>query len=394
MPLVQRLAKHARLNWQSLAFPDVSSPPFLVLFINSLCNMKCEHCFYWQQLNQPDDLTVEELVKLSEELGPIQNLNLSGGEPFLRNEFGQICRQFIRKNQVKEIYVPTNGYFTDKTITQIREVLKEPSLQLFAVELSLDGMQEFHDTFRVTKNSFRKSMETYDALEELQREHPRLQIHSISTATQTNMDEIRRLTTYLFDRCPNMSHHNLALIRGDRKNPTLQGPALQEYQELYQYVRRLWAPREQSRYGSYVEPMLQWAKVKTAQEQRQVIPCRAGILTAVIHANGDVALCEQHAPIGNLRRNSFMQIWHSDEARKLRASIKAKECYCTNEIFMWSSIAYQPLELARAMLSARPWKHFPALADNERADWQSRLGNGSPPNSANRISLPILAQPK
>ncbi len=56
--------------------------------------MKCEHCFYWRQLNQPDDLTFEELVKLSKELGRIENLNLSGGEPFLRPDFGAVCRQF------------------------------------------------------------------------------------------------------------------------------------------------------------------------------------------------------------------------------------------------------------------------------------------------------------
>ena len=67
--LFQRVAKHAKLNWQNLALPDVPSPPFLILFINSICNMKCEHCFYWQQLNQRDDLTFEEIVALSEELG-------------------------------------------------------------------------------------------------------------------------------------------------------------------------------------------------------------------------------------------------------------------------------------------------------------------------------------
>ena len=60
--LSQRIAKHARLSWQSFALPDVPSPPFLILFINSLCNMKCEHCFYWQQLNQRDDLTYDEIV--------------------------------------------------------------------------------------------------------------------------------------------------------------------------------------------------------------------------------------------------------------------------------------------------------------------------------------------
>jgi MoaA/NifB/PqqE/SkfB family radical SAM enzyme len=153
--LSQRVAKHARLNWQNLAIPDVPSPPFLILFINSLCNMKCEHCFYWRQLNQPNDLTFEEMVSLSEDLGPIENLNLSGGEPFLRKEFAVICRQFIKKNGVKEIYVPTNGYFADRTIKAIRGVLEEPALALFGVELSLDGMPAFHDEFRKSRNSFR-----------------------------------------------------------------------------------------------------------------------------------------------------------------------------------------------------------------------------------------------
>ncbi len=111
--------------------------------------MKCEHCFYWQNLNRPDDLSFDELVDLSRQLGRIENLNLSGGEPFLREEFGAICREFIRRNGVREIYVPTNGYFTDKTIAQIRETLRERDLRLFVVELSLDGMPEFHDRFRV-----------------------------------------------------------------------------------------------------------------------------------------------------------------------------------------------------------------------------------------------------
>jgi MoaA/NifB/PqqE/SkfB family radical SAM enzyme len=365
-----RVVKHLRLYRQALAIPDVPSPPYVTLFINSICNMKCEHCFYWSSLNAPDDLSLDELVGLSNQLGRIENLNLSGGEPFLRPEFGQICRQFIRHNGVQEIYVPTNGYFTDKTISQIRDTLSEASLRLFAVELSLDGMAEFHDRFRVSKNAFARAMATYDALEELQREDPRLQIHAISTATADNMDEIRRLTTFLFERCPQMTHHNLALIRGDRKNRSLQGPKLAEYQALYEYVRRLWAAREAGRYGGIVEPMLQWAKVKTAREQRQVIPCRAGVLSAVIYANGDVAVCEQHAALGNLRQRSFRQIWYSPEARRLRASIRARECHCTNEIFLWPSITFQPLQLLRAMVGAKVWRPPAPLASADRVVWQ------------------------
>jgi MoaA/NifB/PqqE/SkfB family radical SAM enzyme len=240
---------------------------------------------------------------------------------------------------------------------------------LFVVELSLDGMPAFHDEFRKTPNSFRKAMQTYDALAALQKEDPRLQIHAISVATERNMAEIKQLTTFLYDRCPQMMHHNLAIIRGDRKNPTLKGPALQEYRDLYSYIRRLWSDREQTRYGSIVEPMLQWAKLRSAEEERQFVACRAGVLTAVIHANGDVGVCEQRPPIGNLRKNSFREIWYSQHAGEIRGSISRKECYCTNEIFMWPSIVFQPVELAKSMLGAKVWVRATPLKPEERVDY-------------------------
>jgi MoaA/NifB/PqqE/SkfB family radical SAM enzyme len=364
MNTLERALRHARITWRN--YQHLPSPPFLILFINSICNQKCEHCFYWKNLNRRDDLTTEELFALSNSLGRIENLNLSGGEPFLRPEFGQICRQFIRQNQVRQIYVPTNGYFTEKTVTQITETLKEKDLNLFVAEISLDGLGEFHNKFRGSPGAFDKAMQTYDALAKLQESDARLRIHSISTATDVNMDEIQRLTSYLFDRCPKMDHHNLAMIRGDRKNPSLQGPSLEQYRKLYEYVRRLWAPREEGRYGSVVEPMLQWAKSRTAASQTQVVPCRAGILNAVVYSNGDVSVCESHAPLGNLREKSFWDIWSSPEADRLRKSIAAKECYCTNEVFLWPSITYQPQQLVRAIVSAKVWQGAQPLPDSER----------------------------
>ena len=360
----ERILRHARITWRN--YQHLPSPPFLILFINSICNQKCEHCFYWRNLNRKDDLSTEELFALSRSLGRIENLNLSGGEPFLRPEFGEICRQFILQNQVRQIYVPTNGYFTEKTVKQITETLKEKDLELFVAEISLDGLGEFHNKFRGSPGSFDKAMQTYDALAQLQESDPRLRIHSISTATDVNMDEIRRLTSYLFDRCPKMDHHNLAMIRGDRKNPSLQGPSLEQYRQLYEYVRRLWAPREQGRYGSIVEPMLQWAKSQTAATQKQVVPCRAGVLNAVVYSNGDVSLCENHPPLGNLREKSFWEIWRSAEAESLRKSIAAKDCYCTNEVFLWPSITYQPQQLVRAMVGAKVWQGIPPLGPGER----------------------------
>ena len=184
------------------------------------------------------------------------------------------------------------------------------------------------------------------------------------------MKEIRLLTTFLYDRCPRMMHHNLAIVRGDRMNPTLKGPALQEYKDLYDYVRRLWSQREDRRYGSIVEPMLQYAKVKAAEAGRQYVPCRAGVLSAVVHANGDIGVCEQRPPIGNLRQQSFMEIWRSHVTNEIRRSIRDKECYCTNEIFMWPSIVFQPAQLAKSMVGARVWKRIIPLMPHERVDYR------------------------
>ena len=366
MNLPKRIQRHVRIMGEN--YKEITTPRFLVLFINSICNMKCEHCFYWTSLNKKDDLSKEELFALSESLGPIENLNLSGGEPFIRKEFSEICRKFITQNGVREIYVPTNGYFTEKTVKQVTQTLEEPSLNLLVIELSLDGMPEFHDTFRVAKNSFRKSMETYEALVEIQKTDPRLRIHCNSCATERNMDEIKQLTSYLYERCPNMDHHNLAVIRGDRKDPSLGGPVLKKYEDLFEYIRRLWAPREEGRYGSIVEPMLQWAKVETIKQERQVVPCTAGRLTGVVYANGDVSTCETLEPLGNLRKETFPEIWQSERADKARQSIANKDCFCTTEVFMWPSFAYAPIPLASTMIGSRPWRRIDPLQAGEKID--------------------------
>jgi MoaA/NifB/PqqE/SkfB family radical SAM enzyme len=354
--ILSRIRRHLRLTHFARARPDVGTPPFLVLFVNSICNLTCDHCFYWRNLNQRDDLSFDELRALSEDLGPIENLNLSGGEPFLRKDLAAVVRMFVRNNGVTQVYVPTNGYFPERTEKVLREVLADADLTLFACELSFDGMPDYHNRFRGNPQSFAKAMETYAMLAALQREDPRLRIHSISTATNQNMGEIWELTRYLHERCPQMDHHNLAIIRGDRKDPGLLAPPIDQYRALSDHVRAVWADRDEGRFGAIVEPMLQWSKTEAVLQRRQVVACKAGILAGVVYANGDVSVCEMHAPLGNLRQASFRTIWNSPKARQQRADIAAKACWCSTEVFMWPSIVFQPVELARSMVGGRVWQ--------------------------------------
>jgi len=85
----------------------------------------------------------------------------------------------------------------------------------------------------------------------------------------------------------------------------------------------------------------------------------------VVYANGDVGVCELHKPLGNLREKSFREIWFSEDATELRRRIAAKECWCTTEVFLWSSIVYQPTQLVRAITAARAWEKPAALGDSE-----------------------------
>ena len=355
--MAHRIARHVRLSARAARPVRDETPPFLVLYINSICNLTCDHCLYWRNLNRRDDLSFAELEDLSRDLGPIENLNLSGGEPFIRGDFDRIVRMFVRNNGVKQVYVPTSGFFPDRVETAVSSVLEEEDLLLFACELSLDGTETYHNRFRGSSESFAKALETYDRLVEMQRSDPRLRIHAISTAHHENLEEIRALTDFLYDRCPAMDHHNLGLIRGDRKDPNLLAPPIEEYRQLSDYIRARWSDRQEGRFGAIVEPMLQWAKVRTLQEEKQVIPCRAGILAGVVYANGDVSVCELHEPIGNLRQATFREIWISPEAVELRRSIANAECWCTQEVFLWPSIVFQPRSLVRSLVAGRAWRH-------------------------------------
>jgi hypothetical protein len=136
-------------------------------------------------------------------------------------------------------------------------------------------------------------------------------------------------------------------------------------------MRRLWAERETGRYGSIVDPMLQTAKTQTAEQQRQVVPCRAGVLSAVVYSNGDVSVCETHPPVGNIRQKPFSEIWRSEQVRRLRRSIAAKECYCTNEVFLWPSIVYQPLQLVKILVQSKAWEKPEPLPPQARPPQQS-----------------------
>ena len=91
----------------------------LTFFVTGLCNLRCKMCFYLDNIEKArkkDELTLDEIRKISEKLKPFIWLLISGGEPFLRDDIFDICKTFYQNNNVKNITIPTNGLETEKII--------------------------------------------------------------------------------------------------------------------------------------------------------------------------------------------------------------------------------------------------------------------------------------
>lgn len=270
-----KLARHVRLSYGARSQVRPPPPPFLVLFINSGCNMRCDHCFYWDSLNEKTDLTLAEIKALSRDLGSIENLNLSGGEPFLRPEFAEVCAQFIHNNRARQIYCPTNGWYTGKTEAQLRRLMSERNLELFTIELSLDGMAEYHDQFRGRPGSLSRGFWKPTACWRNYRQASR-GCRSTRSRPRLRKTSVRSflLSRFLHERCPTMNRHNIALLRGERKRATMLGPPIAAYMEAAREVGRIWAGRKDRSGGQVVDPMLHWVKAETERRNTQAVACR------------------------------------------------------------------------------------------------------------------------
>lgn len=95
---------------------------------------------------------------------------------------------------------------------------------------------------------------------------------------------------------------------------------------------------------------------RIVSENRQVIPCYAGISNVHLTPHGDLWPCcvlGYAKPLGNVRETEydFWSVWHSEEARKVRQSIKNKECACPLANQAYSNIISHTPSLLKAIVN-------------------------------------------
>jgi len=96
--------------------------------------------------------------------------------------------------------------------------------------------------------------------------------------------------------------------------------------------------------------------VRILHENRQVIPCFAGISNVHINFDGEVWPCcvlGYSQPLGSLRAEGydFQKVWHSAQADAVRKYIKDGNCACPLANQAYSNILCSPKYLAKSVLN-------------------------------------------
>lgn len=167
-------------------------PGYSSIMVTQNCNYKCVMCSFWHRQTN-GELTTEEIARATRELRQIgiQQVNFTGGEPFLRSDLAEIVRS-AADNDFVMVQVTTNGSLSTKE--RLAEVCANG---LGRVAISCDGIGEHHEKQRGVPGAWKKNIATLDALRDLRAtKYPKLEIELamvLSKTTAGDLSEILKL---------------------------------------------------------------------------------------------------------------------------------------------------------------------------------------------------------
>jgi MoaA/NifB/PqqE/SkfB family radical SAM enzyme len=319
------------------------TPPFVTFFVTNKCDCRCEHCFFWEDLNTNNDkeLKLEQIQEMSRNMDDIIYLLIGGGEPFLRKDLADIIETFYHNNNLHSLVIPTNAQWTERTVETVDRVMTNcPDLQ-FSTTISLDAIGSLYDKIRGKQNAYERAMATHEALKPLRKKHDRFSVRMCQTVMQQN--EHVALETYEYQKTflkPDIL--NVLYCRG---TPLVAGSKDFDM-EAYRGVKErmaddmktgAWANHKRSDRGRNVlnalDDVVHDLIYKTEKHQKAQLTCQAGLISAVIYADGGVTECEtKNTAYGNLKDvgMDFRKLWFTPKAKDIRAKV-VNGCFCTHE---------------------------------------------------------------
>ncbi|MBN1884639.1 MAG: radical SAM protein [Candidatus Krumholzibacteriota bacterium] len=292
-------------------------PVDAVVAVTYRCDSHCNMCNIWQLPPGPE-LEPAMFGRLPRTL---RDVNITGGEPFLRDDIVDIVRVVDERCRGPRIVISTNGF-------QKRRILHAaPALMSIGrnvgIAVSLDGIGETHDEIRGVEGGFEKVVETLTGLRTIGYRNVRVAF----TAQRGNVEhlgavyDLSRQFGYQFTA--SVAQNSEFYFSTDENQRVEPGSLESELRYVMRKELLSLSPKRWLR--AYFYAGVERFNVK----RERLLGCLAGRESVFVDPEGKVYPClTLNREMGNLAERDFEEIWESDSAREARAAVDSCRLPC------------------------------------------------------------------
>ncbi len=322
----QRLRAYAGLAGRILGTRLGSTRPFKVtLVLTDRCDCRCKGCLIWQR-DKRAEMTPEQIGAFLRQAPSLRWVNLTGGEPFLRNDMVAVAaavRDALPKLAVLDF--PTTAQRTDVILRDVEAMTKLGIPKLF-VTCSIEGPPALHDELRGREGAFDNMIATYKGL----RAMPGVDVYLGMTLSESNAHALDDTLAAVREHVPDAglkdlhlnvyteSGHYYGNLGGEMRRPTA----------MTDVIQRALAAREGSWHPT---DMIEAAYLRLLPEHlatgRSPLPCKALRASVFIDAQGDVHPCTVYGKVlGNVLETPLYEILDGAAAVEAREVVRQDTC--------------------------------------------------------------------
>ncbi|MBQ1987119.1 MAG: radical SAM protein [Muribaculaceae bacterium] len=282
------------------------------------CPMQCKMCNIWKY---PTDIKKEIQAEELKCLPKLKFINLTGGEPFIREDLEEIVKVCYTKSP--RIVISTSGWFEDRVIDLAK---KFPNI---GIRISIEGLSEKNDELRGRQGGFDKGLRTLLKLKEMGVKDIGFGC-TVSNNNSKDMLSLYQLSKSLGLEFATASFHNSYYFHKDDNVITNQAEVCDDFKTLIEWQLKENHPK------SWFRAYFNMGLINYIEGNRRMLPCEAGSINFFIDPYGDVYPCngmeEKYwkGTMGNIRETKdFMELWNSEQAERVRANVRKcpKNCW-------------------------------------------------------------------
>jgi MoaA/NifB/PqqE/SkfB family radical SAM enzyme len=271
-------------------------------------------CEVWKN---PSKQTDEIGLDVIEKLPDMFFTNISGGEPFIRKDLPEIVK--IVKKKTKRIVISTNGYFTERIINLCK---KYPEI---GIRISVEGLAKTNDQIRRIPDGFDRSMRTLLELRTMGIKDIGFGM-TLQDLNYKDLLPLYQLAQGLgYEFATSAVHNSHYFYKSDNKIEN-EEKVIAELKKLIKLFLASKRPKDWGR-AYYNHGLINYIK-----GNKRLLPCEMGQDGFFIDPWGDILACngmDKKQPMGNLREQTWDEIWNSKKATEVREMVKncKKNCW-------------------------------------------------------------------